>query len=72
MSDEYVAVFWQVYFIKEKLREKIERVFKRLVPEAKICIAHGRMEKNELNNVIKGLDDGVYGQLNDEQKNENY
>ena len=36
---------------------------KRLVPEAKICIAHGRMEKEKLNSVITDYVEGLYNVL---------
>ena len=55
----------QVYILInniEKLSSEYDRV-KKLVPEAKICIAHGRMEKNELNKVISDYVDGVYNVL---------
>lgn len=34
-----------------------------LVPEAKICIAHGRMEKEKLNSVITDYVEGIYNVL---------
>ena len=55
----------QVYLLInniEALSNEYDKI-KSLVPDAKICIAHGRMEKNELNRVITEYVDGLYNVL---------
>jgi len=55
----------QVYILNnniEKLSDEYDKLVE-LVPEAKICIAHGKMEKNELDKVISDFVDGFYNVL---------
>ena len=55
----------QVYILInniEALSNEYDKV-KQLVPDAKICIAHGRMEKNNLNKVISDYVEGIYNVL---------
>ena len=55
----------QVYILLnniELLDSEFDKI-KTLVPEAKICIAHGRMEKNKLNQVVSDFVDGLYNVL---------
>ena len=55
----------QVYILNNNI-ELLDNEFtkiKELVPEAKICIAHGKMDKNELNQVITDFVEGVYNVL---------
>ena len=46
----------------EKLENEYEKI-KNLVPEAEICLAHGRMDKNHLNKVVSDFVDGKYNVL---------
>lgn len=55
----------QVYILNNNI-EALDNEYNKimqLVPEAKICIAHGRMEKNQLNDVINDFVDGKYNIL---------
>ena len=55
----------QVYILInniEKLDEELVKV-KTLVPEANVAIAHGRMEKNKLDNIVTDFIDGNYNVL---------
>jgi transcription-repair coupling factor (superfamily II helicase) len=55
----------QVFFLHNRIGE-LDRMFrklKRLVPEAKICVAHGQMTKNELENTIQSFIDKEYNVL---------
>ena len=46
----------------ESLNSEYDKI-KALVPEGKICVAHGRMDKNRLNGVISDFVDGFYNIL---------
>ena len=46
----------------EKLESEYEKI-KNLVPEAEICLAHGRMDKNHLDKVVSDFVDGKYNVL---------
>jgi len=46
----------------ESLTSEYDKI-KNLVPDAKIAIAHGKMNKDELNNVISEFVDGIYNVL---------
>ena len=46
----------------EKLETEYEKI-KNLVPEALICLAHGRMDKNHLDKVVSDFVDGKYNVL---------
>ena len=46
----------------EKLESEYEMI-KNLVPEAEICLAHGRMDKNHLDKVVSDFVDGKYNVL---------
>ena len=55
----------QVYILLnniELLDNEYDRI-KLLVPEGKICVAHGRMDKNKLNSVISDFVEGNYNIL---------
>ena len=55
----------QIYLLVnniDSLDSEYEKISK-LVPEAKICVAHGRMEKNKLNSVITDFVEGLYNVL---------
>ena len=55
----------QVYILInniEQLNKEYDKI-KKLVPEANICIAHGRMEKNVLNKIISDYVEGIYNVL---------
>ena len=55
----------QVYILLnniEKLETEYEKI-KNLVPEALICLAHGRMDKNHLDKVVSDFVDGKYNVL---------
>ena len=55
----------QVYILINNI-ETLESEYDKLislVPDGKICIAHGRMEKNQLDKVITDFVDGVYNIL---------
>ena len=55
----------QVYILLnniELLDSEYDKI-KKLVPESKVCIAHGRMEKNKLNQVVSDFVDGYYNVL---------
>ena len=55
----------QVYILNNNI-EALDNEYNNimaLVPEAKICIAHGRMDKDKLNNVINDFVDGIYNVL---------
>ena len=55
----------QVYILNnniEKLSDELDNIIK-LVPEAKVCIAHGKMEKNTLDNIITDFVEGKYNVL---------
>jgi len=55
----------QVYILNNNI-DKLEEEFntiKQLVPEANICIAHGKMEKYQLENVVNDFVDGIYNVL---------
>ena len=47
----------QVFFLHNKVEElpHIERILQRLVPDAKICTAHGQMESRTLENKMLGF-----------------
>ena len=55
----------QTYILLNNIKDLDEEFNKinSLVPEAKICIAHGRMEKNKLNQVVSDFIDGIYNVL---------
>ncbi len=52
----------QVFFLHNRISdlETVARKIKKLVPEARICIGHGKMEKNELEDVVSNYIDGEY------------
>ena len=52
----------QVFFLHNKVEElpHIEIILKRLVPEAKICTAHGQMESRQLEDRMLGFIRGDY------------
>lgn len=55
----------QVYILNNNI-EELDKEYNKimnLVPESKICIAHGRMDKNNLNNVINDFVEGKYNVL---------
>ena len=55
----------QVYILNnniEALDNDLNKIIS-LVPEAKVCIGHGRMDKDRLNNVISDFVDGKYNVL---------
>lgn len=55
----------QVYILInniEQLENEYEKV-KNLVPDAELCIAHGRMDKNHLDKVVSDFVDGKYNVL---------
>ena len=55
----------QVYVLLnniQQLEDELTKI-KTLVPDAKICVAHGRMEKNSLNKVVSEFIDGIYNVL---------
>ena len=43
----------------EKIEEKVDKI-KKLIPEARICYAHGRMEKDKLENIMQEFIDYKY------------
>ena len=55
----------QVFFLHNKVEElpHIEIILHRLVPDAKICTAHGRMESRELEDKMLGFIRGDYDLL---------
>lgn len=55
----------QVFFLHNKISdiELVARKIKKLVPEAKICIGHGKMERENLEDVISSFIDGEYNVL---------
>lgn len=52
----------QVFYLHNRVSdiEIIVRKIKKLVPEAKVCYGHGKMDKEELENVISKFIDGQY------------
>ena len=55
----------QVYILNnniELLNVELEKV-KKLVPEAKVCIGHGKMDKDSLDSVITDFVEGIYNVL---------
>lgn len=52
----------QVFFLHNRVcdLEVVARKIKKMVPEAKICIGHGKMDKNELEDVVSSYIDGDY------------
>ncbi len=55
----------QVYILNNNI-ESLPNIYdkiKLLVPEARVCIAHGKMDKDSLNNVISEFVDGIYDVL---------
>ena len=52
----------QIYFVYNKIQdiEDIEAEISKLVPEAKIAIAHGRMAEKELENIMLDFANGEY------------
>ena len=55
----------QVFFLHNKIEElpAIEDILRRLVPDMKICVAHGRMEAKELENKMLDFMQGDYDML---------
>lgn len=55
----------QVFYLHNRISDldRLYRKLKRLVPEARICIAHGRMNKIELENTIQSFIDKEYNVL---------
>jgi len=55
----------QVFYLHNRISDldRLERKIKRLVPEAKICIAHGQMNKIQLENAVQSFIDRDYNVL---------
>ena len=55
----------QIFFLHNKVEElpAIEEILHRLVPDMKICVAHGRMESKELENRMLDFIRGDYDML---------
>lgn len=55
----------QVFFLHNKISDiyNVVNKIQKLVPEAKICVGHGKMERNELEDVISSYIDGEYNVL---------
>lgn len=55
----------QIFFVHNKVEElpAIEDVLHRLVPDMKICVAHGQMESNTLENKVLDFINGDYDLL---------
>ncbi len=55
----------QVFYLHNRIGdiEVIKRKIKRLVPEARICVGHGRMSREELEDVISSFIDKEYDVL---------
>ena len=55
----------QVFYLHNRISDldRLYRKLKRLVPEARICIAHGQMNKTELENTIQSFIDKEYNVL---------
>ena len=52
----------QVFYLHNRVSdiEVVVRKIKRLVPEAKVCFGHGKMDRDDLENVISQFIEGVY------------
>ena len=52
----------QVFFLHNRISDlmTVAKKIKKLVPEAKVCVGHGRMEKEELEDVVSSFIDGKY------------
>lgn len=52
----------QVFFLHNRISDLdlVARKIRKLVPEAKICIGHGKMDKDELEDVVSSYIDGEY------------
>lgn len=52
----------QVFFLHNRVSDllTVARKIKKLVPEAKVCVGHGRMEKEELEDVVSSFIEGKY------------
>lgn len=55
----------QVFFLHNKVEElpHIEKILRRLVPDARICLAHGQMESRQLEDRMLGFIRGDYDVL---------
>ena len=55
----------QVFFLHNKVEElpHIEKILHRLVPDARICVAHGQMESRQLEDKMLGFIKGDYDVL---------
>ncbi|MBE6233220.1 MAG: transcription-repair coupling factor [Bacteroidales bacterium] len=55
----------QIFFVHNRVEElqSIHDILKRLVPDMKICVAHGQMESKELENKILDFMSGDYDML---------
>lgn len=55
----------QVYVLNNNIKKLSELYvkIKNLVPESKVCIAHGKLEKNELNEIVNAFVEGQYNIL---------
>ena len=55
----------QVFFLHNKVEElpHIEKILQRLVPDARICLAHGQMESRQLEDRMLGFIRGEYDVL---------
>ena len=52
----------QVFYLHNRISDiyNVEKKIKKLVPEARICVGHGRMTREELEDVITKFIDGEY------------
>lgn len=52
----------QVFYLHNKISDilSVAKKIKKLVPEAKVCIGHGKMNRDELEDVVSSFIDGVY------------
>ena len=52
----------QVFYLHNRVSDihLVAKKIQKLVPEAKICVGHGKMNRNELEDVVSNYIDGVY------------
>ena len=52
----------QVFYLHNRISDiyLVEKKLKKLIPEARICVGHGRMDRDELEDVVSKFIDGEY------------